>query len=154
MIPEFTTYPGALWPLLPPGIHDADMDEIYNRFVINDRRKELFTGLKAGLDNIFASGCQQVFLDGSYVTAKPLPNDYEVCWDARYVNPNTLDPVFLRFENGRALQKAKYQGEYFPAMMTEGQSGKPFLDFFQNDTATGKRKGIVRITNYLSRREI
>lgn len=154
MIPDFISYPGALWPLLPPGIHDADMSEIYGRFVVNQRRKDLYVGLKDGLDNLFASGCQQVFLDGSYVTAKPLPNDYEVCWDAEHVDPTSLDPVFLNFDNHRSQQKAKYQGEYFPTVFVEGASGKPFMEFFQKDRETGKPKGIIRVTNYLTRRVI
>jgi hypothetical protein len=154
MIPDFITYPGALWPLLPPGVHDADMDEVYTRLVLNERRRDLFTGLEQGLDNLFASGCPEVFLDGSYVTAKPLPNDYEVVWDARYVDPAILDAVFLDFSNKRARQKSKYLGEYFPSTMAEGMSGKTFLEFFQNDRETGKRKGIIRVTNYLTRRAI
>lgn len=149
MIPDFITYPGCLWPLLPPGIHDSDMDEIYDKLVYNPKRKDLYEGLKRGLDNIFQSGSPQVFLDGSYVTAKPFPNDYEVCWDPSYVNPANLDPVFLIFSNHREAQKLAYMGEYFPSIMKEGLSGKPFLEFFQVDKAMGKPKGILRIKNYL-----
>ena len=149
MIPDFITYPGCLWPLLPPGIHDSDMDEIYSRLVYNQRRKELFSGLKRGLDNIFSSGSPQVYLDGSYVTAKPLPNDYEVCWDPTFVDPDKLDPVFFIMDNQRQAQKNAYMGEYFPSLLIEGGSRMAFLDFFQTDKATGNQKGIIRIKNYL-----
>lgn len=152
MIPDFITYPGCLWPLLPPGIHDSDMDEIYKALVYNERRKHLFEGLKLGLHNMFQSGSRQVFLDGSYVTAKPFPNDYEVCWDPAFVDLSILDPVFLLFDNQREAQKLAYGGEYFPSIMEEGFSGKPFLEFFQKDKATGNPKGIIRIENYLLKR--
>ena len=57
-----------------------------------------------------------------------------------------LDPVFLDFNDGRAAQKARFGGELFPAELPEGGSGKRFLDFFQTDRKTGRRKGIVTIT--------
>jgi len=65
-----------------------------------------------------------------------------------FVNPDLLDPIFLDLENERHNQKVKYYGEYFPSIVIEGRSGKPFLDFFQTDLETNQRKGIIRITNY------
>ncbi len=145
MIPNFITYSGSPWPVLPPGIHDATLVEVYDRFVTNDKRKILYQGMIRGLDNIFKSGCPQVFLDGSYVTEKPNPGDYEICWDGRLVDPNLLDPVFFDFRNGRQTQKDKYGGEYFPSTMIETGSRRTFLDFFQTDKQTGNPKGIIRI---------
>lgn len=148
MIPNFITVAGSSWQLLPPGIHDATLEEVRERFAINSRRHFLFQGLLDGLKVLFRAGCKQAFLDGSYVTEKPLPNDYEVCWDVTgIVDPALLDPVFFDFTNGRLNQKLKYGGEYFPASVTESDSGLPFLEFFQIDKETGNRKGIIRITN-------
>ncbi|MFT3793779.1 DUF6932 family protein [Flavobacterium sp.] len=149
MIPDFINVKNALWPLLPPGIWDATLQEVQHRFVNNPKRLELFEGMKLGIDNIFKAGSPQVFLDGSYVTGKLLPNDYEICWDAAFVDPRILDPVFMNFDNEREAQKLKYKGEYFPAFWTEAGSGKPFLDFFQQDKESGEKKGIIRIENYL-----
>ena len=149
MIPDLITVEGCSWELLPPGIYDSSLEEVHKRYVFNQRRSDLFEGLKQGLINLFNAGCPQVFLDGSYVTSKPLPNDYEVCWDTQFVDPNILDPVFLDFSDYRASQKEKYQGEYFPAMMIEGFTRRPFVGFFQNDKETGSRKGIIRISNYI-----
>lgn len=36
-------------------------------------------------------------------------------------------------------------GEFFPAQIPEGISGKTFLDFFQTDKNSGNPKGIVAI---------
>jgi hypothetical protein len=145
MIPNFITISGCPWRVLPPGVHDATLSEVYQCFVTNQRRKELYDGLELGLGNLFQSGCPQAFLDGSYVTDKPIPGDYEVCWDGRHVDPAMLDPVFLDFSNERAAQKAKYGGEYFPSAWIETGSGKTFLDFFQNEKTSGNPKGIIRI---------
>jgi hypothetical protein len=150
MIPNYSHHTSLLWPILPPGIWDASLSEIEERFVFNERRELLFAGMKPALDNLFLAGSPQIFLDGSYVTEKPLPNDFEICWDTNFVNPDILDPVFLIFDSGRKAQKDKFYGEFFPAMMVEGLTGKPFLDFFQVDKNTGRKKGIIRLKNYLT----
>ncbi|TRW25957.1 hypothetical protein FMM05_06970 [Flavobacterium zepuense] len=149
MIPEFIIVENALWPLLPAGIWNSDIDEVYSRLANNPHRLDLFEGMKRGVEIMFRAGCPQLFLDGSYVTGKPIPNDYEICWDATFVNPDLLDPVFMVFDKGREAQKKKYKGEYFPAFWIEQSSGKPFLDFFQQDKESGEKKGIIRIANYL-----
>ena len=55
-----------------------------------------------------------------------------------------LDPVFLDFDNKRANQKTKYEGEFFPFHFDAG-TGQAFIDFFQTETFTGQKKGIVLI---------
>jgi hypothetical protein len=151
MVPDFVSLTGSPWPVLPPGIYDSTLEEVYKRYALNTQRKAQFEGMLKALENLFASGCAQVFLDGSFVTAKPIPNDYEMCWDTRFVDPDALDPVFFDFSNGRKNQKKKYFGEFFPAAVKEGLSGKPFLEFFQTDKNTGKPKGIVRLLNHLKK---
>jgi hypothetical protein len=49
------------------------------------------------------------------------------------------------WSNGGSLTATagKYLGEFFPAHMPEGASGKVFLEFFQTDKETGRSKGIV-----------
>ncbi len=84
-----------------------------------------------------------MYLDGSFVTIKREPGDYDSCWDIDGVNVETLDSVFLDFSNGRAAQKRKYLGEFFPAQLPEGAGGRLFLEFFQTDKETGRSKGIV-----------
>ena len=118
-------------------------------FSSTQRRHDLLVGLESALANLFGSGCPQIFLDGSFVTAKPFPGDYELVWDPRFVDPLTLDPVFLDFTQGTIYQKQKYLGEFFPSTYIEARSGKPFLDFFQLDKDTGARKGIIRLQNHL-----
>jgi hypothetical protein len=146
MIPDFIIYERSPWAVLPPGIHDSTLMEVRDRFVTNEKRSKLYEGMSRGIGALFRSGCLQVFLDGSYVTDKPIPGDYDICWDGRFVNANMLDPVFFDFRNGRQFQKEKYGGEYFPLTLIEGGTGKTFLDFFQTDKQSGNPKGIIRIT--------
>jgi hypothetical protein len=131
--------------LLPIGIHETSWNEFENRFGYNFHRKRLLNGLWKALTNMKLAGCTTIFIDGSFVTSKELPNDYDCCWDTSGVTPNLLDAVFFDFSNFRAVQKTKYGGEFFPAHILEKSSGKVFLDFFQIDKDTGNQKGIVKI---------
>ena len=144
MIPDLEALAGAPWKVLPPGIHPATLSQVETAFAINEPRRELFAGFISGVKSLISAGCGAVFLDGSYVTAKPIPGDYDACWNPAGVDPAKLDPVFKDFSNQRQAQKAKFRGEYFPSTMFNIPA-QPFLDFFQIERFTGGRKGIVSI---------
>jgi hypothetical protein len=89
-----------------------------------------------------------LYLDGSLVTAKDYPGDYDACWDPVGVRIAELDPVFRDFSNLRAAQKAKYFGGFFPST-ARAEATSPFrifLNFFQLDKDSGVKKGIIGIT--------
>jgi hypothetical protein len=127
---------------LPPGIHPATWAEIEARFGTNPQRHYLVGGLRAALAVLQHAGCVTAYIDGSFVSERALPNDFDGCWDPAGVDPKLLDPVLLDFTNGRAAQKAKYRGELF---LNVRSSGNTFLDFFQVDKHTGNPKGIIMI---------
>jgi len=129
---------------LPPGIHEASWEEVNDRFGGSAHREELLAGLYEALRELKAAGCRRAFVDGSFVTDKEVPNDYDLCWDQDGVNLLTLDPVFRDVLPPRAAQQAKYRGDLLPNV-TEGNSGQPFVDFFLQNKVTGKAKGIVAI---------
>ena len=138
MIPEFNRDG-----ILPAGIHWSGWKEIESRFGFSEGRLHLLGGLKSALKALRRAGCRSVYVDGSFVTVKRDPGDYDACWSIEGVDMESLDPVFLDFSNGRSAQKQKYFGEFFPAQMPEGATGRLFLEFFQTDKETGKPKGIV-----------
>lgn len=129
--------------MLPPGIYSVNWLEFTERFGNSPRRKQLLDGLLIALRLLQSAGCGLVFVDGSFVTAKHTPGDYDACWGVKGVDPDLLNPVFLNFDNGRAAQKERFAGEFFPAELPEGESGQTFLDFFQTNKDDGSRKGIV-----------
>ncbi len=143
MIPDLVGI-GGLWKVLPAGVHNATFDEVEARFATSEHRKRLFSGFKQAALVLRAAGCRRVFLDGSFITAKPLPGDFDVCWDSTGVDPTKLDPVLLDFSNARRKQKDRFKGEFFPAnFLADGKHR--FLDFFQIDKDTGNAKGIICI---------
>lgn len=130
---------------LPEGIHDASWDEIVDRFGTNVRRRTLLEGLRRALDGLRQAGCQRAYLDGSFVTSKEAPGDFDACWEAAHVSATLLDPVLLTFANRRAAQKERFGGELFPADWAADPHGTRFLDYFQRDKTTGEPKGIVAL---------
>ena len=143
MIPDSIDINGV-WNVLPPGVHDATMDEIELRFARNDIRRELFEGFGRGVHALYLAGCRTVFLDGSYVTEKPKPGDFDACWDPSGVDATKLDPVLLDFSDKRRNQKLKYGGEFFPSSAS-ADGTRTFVEFFQTDRHSGKPKGIIRV---------
>lgn len=133
------------WAVLPPGIHDATLQEVEARFATTPHRQWLCGGFVRITEALAQAGCGAVYLDGSFVTAKPHPNDYDGCWDHSGVDFGKLDPVLLDFTNKRAAQKAKYLGEMFIAGLPNGTAG-PFVDFFQIEKFSGQAKGLLRIS--------
>jgi hypothetical protein len=131
---------------LPSGIHDATWGEVNERFGTNLYRRRLLVRMKSALENLSQAGCTTIFVDGSFATSKPYPNDYDCCWEVDEANLQLVDPILKDLTpKGRAAQKVKYGGEFFPSVGVEGSSRSPFLEFFQRDKETGLRKGIVRL---------
>lgn len=138
MIPEFDDDGN-----LPPGVHEAIWDEVATRYGTSPERLTLLAGLKAALESLRAAGCRRAYIDGSFVTAKGEPQDFDACWEASGVDPAVLDPTLLDFSDARAAQKAKFHGELFPAATAADPDGTRFLDYFQHDKDTGRPKGMV-----------
>jgi hypothetical protein len=133
---------------LPPGVHWATWEELTIRYGTSSWRRKLLRNLKVALLNLKQAGCFTAYLDGSFITGKERPGDFDGCWDTRGVDPTKLDPLFIDLRDlmdGRRKQKLKYLGELVPATAVEGRSGMTYLEFFQTDKATGDRKGIIAI---------
>jgi uncharacterized protein DUF6932 len=144
MIPTLVGVAGAPWRVLPPGIHAATFSEVQVTFAVNTRRREIFEGLLDGAGRLRCAGCVKLFLDGSYVSAKPIPGDYDACWDPAGVDEKRLDPVFRDFTKKREAQKKRFLGEFFPSTMFN-TSKQTFVELFQKEKFTGRPKGILMI---------
>ena len=128
---------------LPPGVHDAGWGDVDSCFGGNNHRARLMAGLLAACRNLAEAGCQELLLDGSFVTAKALPGDYDGAWETAGVDVERLDPVFLNAANGFAAVRAKYLGDLFPASGF-AEPDVLFRHFFQTDR-DGVEKGVVLV---------
>jgi hypothetical protein len=142
MIPQCVEVIGLPFRVLPPGVHWAALSEIKSRFGQSLHRAQLFEGVLAVAQALRQANCGRMYLDGSFVTEKIEPNDFDGCWDPANVIGSLLDPVLLDFTNGRAAQKLKYRGEMFVAGSLNAGT-ETFLDFFQREKLTGMAKGII-----------
>jgi hypothetical protein len=148
MIPELSNQGD-----LPPGVHFATWREIEGRLGFNPLRRRMLAGFRRACAELRKAGCRLVYLDGSFVTRKEHPGDFDACWDVRNVDEDRLDPVFWDFSRGRAAQKQRFLGELFPAQLPEGATGRAFVDFFQVNKIDGEPKGILAIRLRRSRRK-
>lgn len=139
MIPKFDEHGN-----LPPGIHHATWNEIVTRYATSVRRRELLDGLLDALRSLKDGGCATAYLDGSLVTSKNHPGDFDACWESDDVILSRLDPELMDFGRDRAAQKARYGGELYPAEWPADADGTTYLDFFQRDRLK-QQKGIIAI---------
>ncbi len=134
---------------LSPGIYHMLWDEFYNNFSFSPKRMNLLEGLERAIDILRKCGCTVIYIDGSFITNKLEPNDYDACWEGVfanvYSNMQIIEPVFLDFSNGRKKQKEKYKGEIFPAEFIADSKGTTYLEFFQQIRYKIDKKGIVAI---------
>lgn len=131
---------------LRAGIHIMTIDEFEKEFGYNAHRKKLITGLKIGLNELKDCGCKHLYIDGSFVTTKENPTDFDSCWDPTGVDLiklKTTYPTIIDFTDHRKNQKIKYYGEFFPSTI-KANPYDIYINFFQKDK-NGNPKGIVLI---------
>lgn len=144
MIPPFDPATGNL----PPRVHEATWDEVVAQLGYTPHRRALLSGLRTALEQLHAFGCRRFYLDGSFVTAKEDPNDYDGCWEAEGVDVSRVAlvaPFLWDDTRGRPNQKALFGGDIFPVRSTGLPSERHILDQFQVVYATGQPKGIVAL---------
>jgi hypothetical protein len=129
---------------LPVGIYLSTWEEISSRYGITDWRRQLLTGLSAAIDELRAAGCRRVYIDGSFVTAKEHPGDFDACWDEAGVNTALLHPSLVEETFDVGAQKTRYGGELYAVNMRDVGRYDNALDYFQRDSK-GRQKGIIAI---------
>jgi hypothetical protein len=133
---------------LPEGIWEATIEEVKERYAYNFRRRWHLERLEKAIQLIKDAEGTTLFLDGSFITSKDRPDDYDALTCKAEVGEK-LDGLINKHPN---TQKAEYGGEFYFAenIMFDALTGtqKTFLDFFQTDTRSSEeyiRKGIIRI---------
>ena len=119
---------------LPPGIHDATLDEIRERFGAfceSDRRPRLFARLLELVSAMRRSGLfDSLLIDGSFVTAKAAPNDSDAVAVLRPGHDFERDlPMSEYAVVSRAMLARRFR---FDIIVAERNSGiyNTYLEFF------------------------
>ncbi len=103
-------------------------------------------GLRMAMEQLKAGGCRTIYINGSFVTIKPDPGDFDACWDSEDVDYDYLRKNAPRLLNhlDRSAQKSKYKGEIFRSDQPVGDYGLNSIEFFQRDRQLNP-KGIIAI---------
>ena len=132
---------------LPPGIHLTTWEDFKARYGINHKRNLQLDGLERAIEQFKSAGSTKIYIDGSFVTEKRNPGDYDALYDLDEIDEDIIDDRLIDASiPGREKQKRYYQGEFFP-MYANATSpvGSRYIDFFQKDKKTKQPKGIIRI---------
>jgi hypothetical protein len=130
---------------LPPGIHDASWDEFNERFATTPHRRQLVMLMAGLIRHLKSVGCAALYVDGSFVTSKDRPNDYDACWDVSGVKAERVDPDLLQFDHAAKARTAeRYGGDIRPDVFSPTEMDATYLQFFQIDR-DGDSKGIVKL---------
>ena len=76
VIPPFDPDTGGL----PPGDHQATLEEIRKRLGFTPRRRWLLKGLHTAVEAFWKAGIKEIYIDGSFCTEKPDPGDVDGYW--------------------------------------------------------------------------
>ena len=145
MIPEFLENG-----YLPEGIYDASIEEVAERFVFSGKRRQLLNGLMELIAVCISSKINIIYLDGSFISKKLRPVDYDACYDTDHPDRLSIlkDVNSTALESDSEIQKQSFGGEihYANANMAHIKGSPTILEWFQTckEDETLK-KGIIRI---------
>lgn len=136
--------------LLPVGIHDATLEEVRERFGTfqeSDRRPKLFAKLVDLVQAMRTSTLfEELLIDGSFVTAKPAPNDIDVL---AVLKPNHNFERDLPITEYSLVSRALLRRRFgFDVTVAERTSGvyKTYVEFFSRvREASDLKKGLLRL---------
>jgi hypothetical protein len=114
-------------------------------FGYTPKRAQMILGMEDAMASLKAAGCRTFYINGSFVTSKLDPRDFDCCWDRDDTDIDYLRktaPIILKFHDS-AAQKNKYKGEIYPSEQSVDESTMS-IEFFQRDRDQN-RKGIIAI---------
>ena len=132
---------------LPEGIHLATKDEVFARFTSSSARRQwLGEQLRTLLGLASSTGhLARVFLWGSFVTSKEVPNDLDtlLVMSAEFAVEAVSAPMNILFDHVQA--RLRFQADVF---WTKGSIGSEVLHIWLDTYQTAKdfkRRGIVEV---------
>lgn len=138
MIPDFDSKGN----LPAGGPYEVSWQQFELHFGYNDKRKKLLQGLRDALEHLKEAGCRRVFIDGSFITFRKHPADWDACWLIDNVDFEKLDPLIIDESFHHEKRKRRYLGDLF--LHSPRLPGGNWVRRFQIDK-NGNKKGILVI---------
>lgn len=125
--------------LLNPGFLDCTLACIEDALLFTEHRIQLWADFKQAIELIKAAGFDfDLYIDGSFVTDKQLPNDIELILDVRNKSSqDQLAAIMFHMRNHNTL-KQSYRVDCYPNL---GVGSNDFCSFFQY---VGEKTAIVK----------
>lgn len=125
--------------LLPAGIYDCSTEEITERFVWNDHRRELFDKFELfATTQLRPMFPEPIFLDGSFVTDKLRPSDTDVVLDCSASSDGQMWRALQLFKK-RHVYREVFSVDFWIDLPGENN----FVTYFQyTGVKTAKLKGL------------
>lgn len=139
MIPDFYIYDNVGY--LPEGLHNAKWLEFKEKFGFSFKRQKILSGILSFGRLIKLAGGKKIYIDGSFVTNKKIPKDWDGCYCMCGLNMSIANKLMQN--TNREKIKREYLGDVFAEDCIEASCGLPFIDFFQRIRGTDKKKGII-----------
>ena len=136
--------------LLPPGVHSSTLEEVRQQFASfqgSDRRIQLFSRLDGLVTELRRSGrFSTIVIDGSFVTAKPVPEDIDIIVTLRRDHDWSVELGAMDYALVSRREIRRRFG--FDALLAieHGRDYERYVEFFgrvREDAAV--RKGMLRI---------
>ena len=136
---------------LPEGIYEATFEEVAERFGKSKVRKKLLLGMREMVALCKQLGCDIYYLDGSFISNKISPSDYDACWDTTCSDRElVMNKVLYSILNSDSeTQKNEFKGEIYPSFIKAPiVPNLTILDYFQtckDADDSNMKKGIIKI---------
>ena len=136
--------------LLPPGIHDATLDELEEAFGgpgAGSRRRALMKSLRSYLAEVKQwRMMEELLIDGSFVTDKPDPDDIDLLLvlPVGYELTRVVSPYEYNLRSHRMIRK-RFGFDLFAVRSNSADYDRFVQHFSQVRERPGLRKGIIRV---------
>ena len=135
---------------LPEGIHDCTLEEAAARFGVfprSDRRPQLWAHFLEFVREAQTSGMiEAIIVDGSFVTAEPVPNDIDLVVVMSEPHDFSVDLLPTHY-NVLSQRRVRHRFGFDIVVVTnEGETLEQAVAFFQQvRQRPGAKKGLLRI---------
>ena len=138
--------------LLPAGVHDCLGNEVQASFCATAARAAVWDAFQGFLEWVETlPGPVSIFVDGSFVTDKPVPGDVDVAIDITGCSKADQDVWLIAYHREHARLKREFRTDFYPVIVGAGHDFTAFFQYVRVDDALsrgapdGTRKGILRL---------
>ncbi|MEP6465720.1 MAG: hypothetical protein ABJB05_05425 [Parafilimonas sp.] len=118
--------------------------EFQKLFGYNKERQKQVNNLFTVANKLKNSGCETMFVFGSFATSKEQPNDIDVCFDISNLDIKVLEKNYSLFDHYEHKRFHKYLLVHIPFFKIKTED-KELMQFMKTDKS-GNKRGIIALS--------